>query len=121
MKKKIILSFVLLLLFFNKANAGLQGLTIHSRANCVNNESISWDATRAWDLFTTSDHGVAATGQLVHSNATGWQKTWRSHSIHWGEGGSGWYVHGWHWIGNLGRVWSLGDELVYDCSIYDGW
>jgi hypothetical protein len=60
----------------------------------------------------TSDHGDANSGTLTHSNGTGWQKTWRSASVQWGEGTGRWYVHGWHWIKNLNRIYSLGDEWV---------
>lgn len=35
--------------------AGLNKLTAHSRANCINNES-SWDATESHMLLTVSEH-----------------------------------------------------------------
>ena len=112
----------MVLFLCNTANAGFNALTIHSRANCANNESISWHFNHNYNLFTTSDHIDGRTGTVVHSVATGWQYTWRSAAIHWGEGRGGWVVHGYHWIKDeSGRVICLGEETVSDCSIYDGW
>jgi hypothetical protein len=101
--------------------AGLKGLTVHSRANCINNESITWDATHQWRLQTTSDHRDARTNMTVHYLDTGWQTTWRSAAVHWGEGRGGWAVYGSHNFWNGRQVVSLGTEYVTDCSIYDGW
>ena len=108
---------------FNSCSyAGVNGITYHSRANCVNNETISWDATKAWKLFTTSDHINAATGQLVHSLPTGWAVTRRSAAVHWGEGRGGWIVHGYHWIQEPGQpIRMIKEEIVTNCDIYDGW
>ena len=59
---------------------------------------------------------------LDHSIGTGWQYTWRSAAVHWGEGHGGWIVHGYHWIKNSqGQIRPIGEEIVKDCSIYDGW
>lgn len=113
--------FFLTLLWTSSLFAGFNGLTVHSRANCVNNESISWDWTTYWVLFTTSDHCDLGSGALIHSIGTGWQSTWRSAAVHWGEGRGGWLVHGHHWINDHGRVLPIGSETVNDCSIYDGW
>lgn len=52
--KAVVLTVILLLT--NAANAGFNGLTVHSRANCFNNESITWDATKRWNLLTHSYH-----------------------------------------------------------------
>lgn len=122
--KKI--SMVLFLITFStEINAGVNGLTVHSRANCINNESISWDLTQDWMLLTKSKHSHLEPGgqKKIHFFETHWEKTWRSAAVHWKEGESGgWTVEGDHWI-------QIGDEpprniqheVVTDCSIYDGW
>lgn len=118
--KRIVLYCLLTLA--TSANAGVNGLTAHSRANCVNNETISWDAVAPHTLFTTSDHINASTGALVHSITTGWANTRRSAAVHWGEGRGGWTVHGYHWIQEPNKpIRKFQDEVVTNCDIYDGW
>ena len=120
MKKLIILA--LLILFSGAANAGFNGLTHHSRANCVNNESISWDWTKNWYFWVVSQHIDARTGDMIHELGTGWQLTWRSAAVHWGEGRGGWWVHGYHYMRLAnGQLVLMAEETVADCSIYDGW
>lgn len=103
------------------AVAGFNGLTIHSRANCINNESISWDATSYHMLATESLHYTGF--KNGHDVTTEWESTWRSAAVHFAEAtpGSGWTVAGIHWVieNNLPRC--LGTETVTDCSLYDGW
>jgi hypothetical protein len=103
-------------------NAGVNGYTNHSRANCVNNESISWDWTQNWWLITRSEHYNLQTGELRHTLQTPEEFTWRSAAVHWAEGGSGWKVHGTHWRKHGdGKYYVEDDEWVTDCSVYDGW
>jgi hypothetical protein len=113
----IILSFALA----SNAQAGFNGFTMHSRANCVNNESISWDATTYRVLGTVTQH--FRNGEWIHGVSTGWQNTWRSAAVHWSEAapGSGWRVHGYHWFKDGSREVLLAETDVPDCSIYDGW
>lgn len=123
--------FTLALLISN-SYAGFNGRTQHSRANCVNNESITWDATRYWWLATASDH-VNNSGEhhAIFSNSDEHnplltiEYTWRSAAVHWGEASpfDGWFVRGFHYM-----TWSvpvqpilLEQTNVIDCSIYDGW
>jgi len=81
------------------------------------------DATHSWILGTVTQH--YRNGEWVHGQSTGWQTTWRSAAVHWGEAvpGSGWEVKGYHWIvDSRSRQQVLfGTTDVYDCSIYDGW
>ncbi len=101
--------------------AGLNGPTYHSRANCGNNESISWDALHSHIYCTLSDHYGA--GGPFHELNTGWETTRRSAAVHWGEAlpGSGWIVSGSHWEKIKGKDKNVENETVTDCSIYDGW
>lgn len=104
----------------NAGHAAFNGLSIHSRANCVNNESISWDWTHYWILNTQTSHYYH--GKLQHVFNTGWQNTWRSAAVHWGEGRGGWTVKGEHYIAyRPGDLIPLGTTHVSDCSIYNGW
>ncbi len=97
------------------------GLSHHSRANCVNNESISWDWTTNWKLWVRSDHLNLSNGKR-HVFATGWQTTWRAAAVHWGEGRGGWSVYGMHYMVNRsGKSYLAQEETVVDCSIYNGW
>ena len=48
--------FLLILSITGSAFAGFNALTRHSRANCVNNESISWDWTTYRYLGTVTQH-----------------------------------------------------------------
>lgn len=112
--------FVLALALSSGANAAFNGLTIHSRANCINNESISWDWKNYWILNTQTWHYL--NGQLQHEFQTGWQTTWRSAAVHWSEGTGGWGVRGEHYIAyKSGDMIPLGTTTAIDCSIYNGW
>lgn len=103
------------------AHAGLHSRTQHSRANCVNNESITWHAGYSYNLYTISQH--YHNGFLDHTVTAGWEWTWRSAAVHWNEAwpGNSWQVIGYHWINERGRNRLLETTNVNDCSIYDGW
>ncbi len=128
MKKTLLTMSVIFCI--NSANAGLYGFTMHSRANCANNESISWHAGYSKDLKTYSNH--YGPRDQAHSVVTAREITWRSAAVHWGEAapGAGWLVIGEHW-GNVpaGEGGSkkgsgfrhLKETVVNSCAIYDGW
>ncbi len=122
---KYLLLVTLIVISFS-ATAGLNGLTHHSRANCINNESVSWDATRSWPLLVVSEHDVTGTLDW-HEIRTGAEltETWRSAAVHWGEGaatGTKWLVRGWHYsLDEDGLCVLLEYTEASDCSIYDGW
>ncbi len=106
------------------ANAAFNGLTHHSRASCVNNETISWDATKSWELRTWSNHIHVKDGVIVenHTVVDDWRNTKRSAALHWGEGVGKWSVYGQHWMKDTqGRPFKKQEEIVFDCDIYDGW
>ena len=121
-RMKKISIFLLIIGISSAVNAGFNGLTHHSRANCGNNESISWDWTASHLLRVYSDHAYADFPREEHVVDTGWQDTWRSAAVHWGEGRGGWTVLGQHWMrDNRGKEYVAAQEVVTDCSIYDGW
>lgn len=102
------------------AIAGVTHLTFHSRANCANNESISWHLGHSYLLRTKSFHYQR--GVLIHTADTGLEATWRSAAVHWGEGTGGWMVIGEHYgLNQSGNEFLLAKEQVTGCSFYDGW
>lgn len=101
--------------------AGLNKLTIHSRANCANNESISWHRGHYYTLLTVSDH--LRNDRKLHSLSSEWEYTWRSANVHWGEGvpGGGWFVQAGHYIMVGNQSILLGFTTADGCNIYEGW
>jgi hypothetical protein len=123
------MKYLLIIIFFFPLSAisGFNGLTHHSRANCLNNETISWDATRTWNMLVVSDH-VLESGTLdYHQVRTGDEatQTWRAAAVHWGEGIDStihWKVVGFHYVfTDEGLCDFEEDTEAEDCSIYDGW
>lgn len=113
---------ILLLVFSHSANAGLIAFTMHSRANCGNNESISWHAGHSYWLRTLSAH-YTEDGESYHTQDTSKEYTWRSAAVDWGEGISGqWIVYGFHYgYDEEDNMIFLDQTFASDCSIYDGW
>lgn len=120
-KKFSVISLLLLLAFSSISKAGFNGLTMHSRANCANNESISWDATHTWHLATNSMHAMH--GKKYHEFGSGVERTKRSAAVHWGEGTGGWAVYGTHYIldDKSNKIIRAILSQSVDCSAYDGW
>jgi len=120
MKKTIIA--ISLLAFSSISHAAFNELSIHSRNNCGNNESISWDATKPHHFGTNSRHYHK--DGTNHYFGSGIEQTRRSAAVHWGEGVGGWIrVEGEHYLfqdGNTKLIW-LKLTKVTDCSIYNGW
>lgn len=95
------------------------GLVWFSRANCINNESISWDwPGRNHMLLTNSFHWNSKSG-WQEPVRTGWQWGYRSGAVHWFEGMSGgWYVIGHHfrWIQPYGEHF-MGYTPTTNCKL----
>jgi hypothetical protein len=136
MKLKLISATILCLTV--NSYAGLNGLTTTSRANCINNESVAWDATRKWDMVVFSKHCRGDDNECkwtdypkyceenkkeCHVLDTGKDpvSTRRTGLVHWGEGVSGgWKVYGSFYIKH-GDRWQLTSDRTRDCAKYDGW
>ena len=101
--------------------AGVFGRTVHSRANCLNNESITWWRGHYNTWRVVSAH-LSPYGQ-AHVIDTGWQYTWRAHAIHWGEGNPVklWQVWGDHYEYGISKVRPFARTYAIECSIIDGW
>lgn len=94
------------------------GLVWFSRANCANNESISWDwpGNNRW-LWTNSWHNK--NGVWQEPIRTGWEYTYRSAAVHRGEGfPGGWYVVGQHyqWTSTYGE-YQFGYTPTRTCNL----
>lgn len=116
--------FTILLCFICSSSfSGVNGLTWHSRANCINNESITWDATKKHWLHTDSYHYDGSWGcHQLHVPQDAYHHTRRSAAVCWKEGFSGnWKVVGNHYKKTRHKEKFLGSTTVTDCSIYDGW
>lgn len=108
-------------LFSTSANADLSWF---SRANCINNESITWHAWNPEWLWTNTYH--YKNGAYLHCDnnvgdgCTGnaWQQTWRAAAVHWNEGFiGGFYVYGkhWRWSSSTG-TYLLGNTSATGCN-----
>lgn len=123
------------------AYAGFDGLTAHSRANCLSmNESISWDATRNWDLRVESIHllhkingpikpnqgdriqrHVMVTGNKLDSH----NMTWREAQFHFNDPMPNlryfWEVYGTHYRVEGRKLVVFEQTNAVNCNMYDGW
>lgn len=106
-------------------HAGLYATTIHSRANCGNNESITWYAGHSYNWRVYSFHWLDKDkpSQGYHLIDTKMSLTWRQAAVHWGESAPGgkYYVHGNHYYLYNGHELLDNSTDATDCSIYDGW
>lgn len=123
-----ILTFVISIntLFIQNVNAANASLSWFSRANCQNNESISWDGSTAHWLATITYH--YRNGYYQHCddsnwtncNGSPWQLTWRSAAIHWFEDTNnpgGWYVIGDHYRWSpISGIYRLGVTTAANCN-----
>lgn len=126
MKNNYLFIFVLFFTINSLSFSGINGLTHHSRANCINNETISWDATNSWYMFVISHHINYLTNDVIHTlgdhESNRFMRTKRAAQLHWGEGiEGGWAVLGEHWILDDGIYKLAQQEYVIDCDIYNGW
>lgn len=107
------------------AHAGMAAPTAHSRANCGNNESITWFAFAEynWRVVSFHNYNWNHPGQGYHYIDTGMAQTWRQAAVHWGESAPGgtYLVDGFHYFLYAGREWLDVNTRATDCSIYDGW
>lgn len=115
-----------LLMAANLSHAAVNGLSIHSRANCVNNESISWDWTKPRHFKTESQHWGSCDKDYIactyrHTIETKSEVGRRSAAVHYGESVSGWQVRGTHRIYDVAGRERIYKTFANGCNIYDGW
>lgn len=76
--------------------AGVFTLSSFSRANCINNESITWDATKTWQMLVWSQQYEVDLNHYVFLVDAQWDAN-RAAAVCWGCGLSGnWEVGGVH-------------------------
>ncbi len=122
MKKTLLISSLLFGLQITNANAGLDWTTVHSRANCLNNESITWWYLHPYNWRVVSIHHHIATN-VQHAIDTGYATTWRQHAIHWGEpmASGKWEVWGYHYLKGYHDSFPFDTTYADSCNIIDGW
>ena len=127
MKKNKILGISLILLSIN-GHCGRNGPTHHSRANCVNNESISWDYLNPHNYavvsFHTKNYLLPEPERETHRLDTGWAFTHRQAAVCWGEAPTKYnyyLVNGYHWEIVDKKAKLRKNTLTSDCSISEGW
>jgi len=125
MKSKIIILPLLLALQINIVNSGVYSTTAHSRANCVNNESITWFLWNAynWRVISFHNYDLNRPANGYHYINTGMGHTWRQAAVHWKESypGGSYFVSGFHYFLDRGNEVLDVNTQASDCSIYDGW
>lgn len=116
--------YLLPLIITYNSHAGLAGLTHHSRANCVNNESISWWAGHNFYSRIIAYHNYGGSQICLYDTFKFYG--WRNAAVHWGEApkvASGdWNVYAYHIMYSFnGYPFTAQITNVNDCSIYNGW
>lgn len=120
-KRVIAFSAVLFMCFINTAQAGLHKTTVHSRANCANNESITWWNGHAYPWRVVSIHKHVPTKQ-VHMIDTGFLTRDRVAAVHWGEGvHGGFVVWGYHYLLPDYKSMPFDSTYAEGCNIIEGW
>lgn len=109
------------------AQAGVFSITYFSRANCINNESITWDLSTKWQMKVSSDQAHPVSGKILWLEDEA-RDTHRVAAICVGCGFTGgWNVTGSHYVGTPSSYANLdpSDEDPYAQSILeencDGW
>ena len=118
-----ILCCTLPLILSMNAYAGIMAPTAHSRANCGNNESITWHLGHSYWYRVISFHYPIKGKNINHVEDTGKAFTWRSAAVHWGESfpGGQYFVQGFHYYYPWGEERLDVMTSASDCNIYDGW
>lgn len=105
----------------NVADAGLWQTTVHSRANCLNNESITWWLSHPYDWRVVSTHYHKNSGTTHHID-TGFHYNDRVAAVHWGEGVHGGFeVWGYHFLRDYHATIPFDQTYANGCNIIDGW
>lgn len=109
-----------LLLLTVSSHAGVYNTTVHSRANCINNESITWWRGHSYDWRVVSIHQHYQAGR--HVVDTGFNYNDRVAAVHWGEGVHGGYkVWGYHYLRGYHDSTPFDHTYAEGCNIIDGW
>jgi len=121
MKALVKVGCALAILASAQSNAGVFTRTVHSRANCLNNESITWwrGHYNTWRVISIHHSPFG----MQHAIDSGWDYTWRSHAVHWGEGDphNAWIVYGIHYEYGISKTSPFAQTDSIFCSFIDGW
>lgn len=118
--EKIVTTAVIIAALSTQVHAGLFATTVHSRANCINNESITWWNGHPFDWRTISMHVMSDGSQ--HYVDSDWNYKDVSRAVHWGEGVyGGARVWGFHYESNYSTTAPFDQTYAEGCNIIDGW
>lgn len=125
MKYINILIGISLLAISTSSYCGLWATTIHSRANCGNNESITWWRNHSfdWRIISFHNYDKDRPSKGYHYVDTKMVYTWRAAAVCWGESGpkGTYFVKGFHYYLDRGHEVLDNTTEASDCNIYDGW
>ena len=117
--------FFITCLYCLNTHAGIYATTAHSRANCVNNESITWWLGHSffWRVISFHNYDLNHPQKGYHVINTGMYETWRQAAVHWGESGPGgsYFVSGFHYFIYRNHEILDVNTQASNCNIYDGW
>lgn len=124
--KKFIGFFLIINSICSPSFSAFDGLTHHSRANCVGfNESVTWWFNHPIVARVVSKHYpecLLGKDRNMHEINTGKSDSWRHAAYHPTESYGGTYcVVGNHYMYKKGVEHLIQSESVNDCAIYDGW
>ena len=107
------------LLLCSNGYAAFNGLSHHSRANCVGfNETISWDMTQLHTMAVISVHFLP--DNTEHKLVYKLTDTLRAHAYDVGDLQKA-LIAGFHYMLLGNNILLVQEDYVTDCSIYDGW
>lgn len=122
---RLILQPSLLLLLFLTGEEKVSAMDLISRANCGNNESITWDKwQRSYKTITASSHHAWNSGNSSHSIMDHRKNDNSAKAIHWGEGaqfkGNPNRPGRDYWIATGSHAW-VDQNWQYNGSSYNTW
>lgn len=102
-------------------HAGIFQTTVHSRANCLNNESITWWLNHPYLWRVVSVH--KSPWNSMHDDSAGFDYNDRVAVVHWGEGmiAEPWEVWGYHYLYDFSRNIPFDTTYAIDCQFIEGW
>ncbi len=125
MKLKCSIALATSLFVSTISHAGFYSTTIHSRANCINNESITWfkDHYFNWHVISFHNYDVNHPSKGYHAVDTGKVYTWRAAAVCWGEAapGGSYFVKGFHYYIDRGHEILDNTTEASGCGLDKGW
>ena len=102
-------------------HSGINKTTVHSRANCLNNESITWWLGHPYLWRVVSVH--KSPWGSMHEDSAGYDYNDRVAVVHWLEGlvSDPWQVWGYHYFYDYSQYIPFDSTYATDCQFIEGW